>query len=50
MPTKQYTLRLPEETLAQLKDRHAETFAMHRLSFNTWLLNRIQLSFTVEET
>jgi len=45
-----YTIRLPKIILAQLKDRHAETYAVHRLSFNAWLISRIQLSFTIPNT
>lgn len=40
-----YTIRFPAEMFQQLKNDHAETFAEHRLSFNAWLLRRIQLSF-----
>ena len=40
------SLRLPPPILRQLRDRHAETYADHRLSFNRWILSRIQLSFT----
>ena len=40
------SIRLPSALLKQLKDRHAETFATHRMSFNTWVISRLQLSFT----
>lgn len=46
MDTKAYTIRLPETMLQQLKDRHAETFATHRLSFNAWLISLILVSLT----
>lgn len=38
------SLRMPPEMRDQLKDEHARTFALHRLSFNTWLISRIRSS------
>lgn len=43
------TLRMPPKTLTALQDEHARTYELHRLSFNAWLLSRIQLSFTIKD-
>ena len=37
----QTTIRMPKEVLAQLKDQYANTYALHRLSFNAWLVERL---------
>ena len=39
--TKLVNLRMTEEQLATLKNRHAATFPEHRLPFSTWLLKLI---------
>ena len=44
------TIRLPAALLVELKHRHAETFDTHGMNFNTWMISRIQLSFTVADT
>ena len=41
----QTTIRMPRALLDQFRERHAATYAEHRLSFNGWILSRIQLSF-----
>jgi hypothetical protein len=38
---KTISIRFPDEVHAQLKDEYARTYALHRLSFNGWLLARI---------
>lgn len=38
----QWTLRLPADALAALKDAHAESYPKHRLSFNAWMLAVIE--------
>ena len=38
MTLKQWTIRLDEKFLTRLKNRHAQTFAQHRLSLNKWLV------------
>lgn len=43
------TLRMPPETLQQLRDEHRRSYPVHGLSFNGWLLSRIQLSFVVKD-
>jgi len=43
------TLRMPAETWQMLRDEHARTYPLHRLSLNVWLLSRIQLSFTIKD-
>ena len=43
------TLRMPAETWQMLRDEHARTYSLHRLSLNAWLLSRIQLSFTIQD-
>jgi len=48
MTTKQWTIRIPETLFAQLKERYAKTYPVHRLSFNAWLVSRIELSFRIE--
>lgn len=37
MTLKQWTLRIDEDLLRRLKDRHAQTYPQHRLSFNAFL-------------
>jgi len=41
---KQWTIRIPEALFAQLKERHAQTYPEHRLSFNAWLVRLIESS------
>ena len=43
------SLRLPAAMLKTWKDEHARTYALHRMSFNTWLISRVQLSFTIKD-
>lgn len=42
------TIRMPADTLAQLKDRYRQTYPEHGLNWNNWLLCRIRLSFLTE--
>tara|TARA_Y100000310_G_C20434107_1_gene692894 strand:- start:56 stop:244 length:189 start_codon:yes stop_codon:yes gene_type:complete len=44
---KPVTIRFPAPDFQRLKDRHAETYGDHRLSFNAWILSRIELSFNL---
>ncbi len=37
------SLRMYPEMHVQLKDEHARTFSVHRLSFNAWLIYNINL-------
>lgn len=37
MTLKQWTIRLDDGVLAQLKERWAQSFPQHRLSLNRWL-------------
>ena len=42
MMLKQWTLRIDEDLFRRLKDRHAETFVEHRLSFNSWMTRLLE--------
>jgi len=44
------SIRMPTEMRDQLREEHARTYTDHRLSFNNWLVSRIQLSFTIQDT
>ncbi len=37
-----YTVNMPKILLDSLKTQHAETFSEHRLSFNAWLVQRLE--------
>ena len=41
-------LRMSPDKLDELREKHASTRHVHRLSFNAWLLSRIELSFKKE--
>jgi hypothetical protein len=41
------TIRVPADLLAQLREQHAQTYPLHRMSWNTWLISRLQLSFAL---
>ena len=43
------TIRMPAEILQQLRDEYRRTYVEHGLSFNSWLLSRIQLSFVIAD-
>lgn len=32
-----FTLNIPDELMAALRERHAETYPSHRLAFSPWL-------------
>lgn len=46
---KAVSLRLPAAMLKSWKDEHARTYELHRMSFNTWLISRVQLSFGIQD-
>lgn len=39
MATTKITIRVPDEVLASLRDLHAMTYPVHRLHFQTWLID-----------
>jgi hypothetical protein len=39
------TIRVPADLLAQLREQYAQTYPLHRMSWNTWLISRLRLSF-----
>jgi hypothetical protein len=39
-----YTIRLPAKLYKELKNRYAETYPKHRLSFNSWLVDVMESS------
>lgn len=43
------TIRGPQALADQLRAEHRRTYPAHGLSFNNWLLSRIQLSFTIKD-
>lgn len=45
---KPVTIRFPAPAFRKLKDQYAETYGDHRLSFNAWILSRIELSFILQ--
>ena len=51
METRTWTIKFPKDgaVLQRLKDRHAETFNAHRLSFNAWLVSCIMESTQMKE-
>ena len=46
---KAISLRLPATMLSLWQDEHARTYELHRMSFNTWLISRVQLSFGIQD-
>lgn len=43
------TIRLPKAKLETWRDEYARTYDLHRMSLNTWLLSRIDLSFAIRD-
>lgn len=44
-----YTIRLPRAKLEAWKAGHRRTYPLHGMSFNAWLLSRVDLSFTIQD-
>ena len=39
---KELHIRLSDELAQQLRDEYAQTYAQHQLSFNRWIVRRLQ--------